>query len=59
MVVTINDDFAYVFEHCPWVLGKVPVVTMSFIEHVLKLISKMTMEIVIAEIRKFDEDFYK
>ena len=50
MIHKINDDFTYVFKNCPWVLGKVPVVTISFIEHALKLISKMTMEIVMNEI---------
>ena len=54
----LNEDFTYVFKKCPWVLGKIPVITITFIEHVLKVISKLTMEIVLSEIKNIDEEFF-
>ena len=57
-ILGLYENFGYIFENYPWMFGKIPMITISFIEHLLKVISKMTMEIVLKEIKKYDEDFY-
>ena len=50
--------FSDIFNTCPWVLGRIPIITMTYMEHVLKHVSKYTMNIVMEEIKEMDPDFY-
>jgi len=43
----------------PWVLGRIPVITMSFVEHVLKHLSEFTMKIVMDEIKEINPEFFE
>jgi len=55
----LQAEFKSIFNERPWVLGQIPIMTMTYLEHVLKNITEYTMKIVMEEIKEIDENCYK